>query len=200
MQKISISSEETQTPENGLAIDESLLPKPGSPTKTEQVVMPTEQVSTQKGSMSSKKPLAIIIIVIALVAGVGTGYGVHQLNAGKSPKNLLTGTEPIQTGSPLGDIAVGDVYGSENESIFKDSTEGVVQSGGIDGEGSHHLVRPGGTAQTVYMTSTTVDLDKFVGAKVKVWGETFAAQKAGWLMDVGRVQVVELDAELPQEK
>ena len=36
--------------------------------------------------------------------------------------------------------------------------------------------------------------------KVKVWGETFKGQTAGWLMDVGRVQVVELDAEPPVEE
>jgi hypothetical protein len=36
-----------------------------------------------------------------------------------------------------------------------------------------------------------VDLDRFVNHKVTVWGETFAAQKVGWLMDVGAVKVLE---------
>jgi len=36
-----------------------------------------------------------------------------------------------------------------------------------------------------------IDLEKFVGRKVKVWGQTFAAQKAGWLMDVGKLKVLE---------
>jgi hypothetical protein len=35
---------------------------------------------------------------------------------------------------------------------------------------------------------------------VKVWGETNKAQKAGWLMDVGRVQVVNPQGEAPAEK
>jgi hypothetical protein len=34
-----------------------------------------------------------------------------------------------------------------------------------------------------------VDLDKYVGKKVKVFGQTLAAQKAAWLMDVGRVEL-----------
>jgi hypothetical protein len=35
--------------------------------------------------------------------------------------------------------------------------------------------------------------------QVKVWGETFKGQKAGWLMDVGRVQVIDTEAEAPVE-
>jgi hypothetical protein len=30
-----------------------------------------------------------------------------------------------------------------------------------------------------------------VGKKVQVWGETFKGQKAGWLMDVGRIKALE---------
>ena len=41
------------------------------------------------------------------------------------------------------------------------------------------------------MTSSVVDLSQFVDRKVKVWGSTQTAQVAGWLMDVGRVEVLE---------
>jgi hypothetical protein len=82
------------------------------------------------------------------------------------------------------------VVGVEDTETFKDTAEGKLEKGGLNGEGSHHLVRPGGESQTVYLTSSIVDLDKFVGSKVKIWGETFAAQKAGWLMDVGRLEVL----------
>jgi len=34
-------------------------------------------------------------------------------------------------------------------------------------------------------------LDQFVGRKIQIWGETYKAQKAGWLMDVGRVKILE---------
>jgi hypothetical protein len=30
-----------------------------------------------------------------------------------------------------------------------------------------------------------------VGKKVRVYGQTFAGQKAGWLMDVGYIEVLE---------
>jgi len=34
-------------------------------------------------------------------------------------------------------------------------------------------------------------LQSFVGKKVMVWGQTIAAQQAGWLMDVGKIKVTE---------
>jgi len=53
------------------------------------------------------------------------------------------------------------------------------------------LQRTGGESQNVYLTSTAVDLSKFLGKKVRVWGETFQGEKAGWLMDVGLVEVLQ---------
>ena len=88
-------------------------------------------------------------------------------------------------------ISKGTVVGSNDTSTFKDTAEGVVQKGGIDGEGQYHLVRPGGDSQNVYMTSSIVDLSQFIGRKVKVNGQTQTAQHAGWLMDVGRVEVLD---------
>lgn len=78
--------------------------------------------------------------------------------------------------------------GIVDKKTFKDSVEGILREGGIDGEGNFHLERPGGVSQNVYLTSTTVDLSNYIGKKVKVWGQTFQAEKAGWLMDVGSVE------------
>jgi hypothetical protein len=133
-------------------------------------------------SFSSKKKSspagAFIVLLLALCLGVGVGYGLSKVSA-------KTGTSMI----PIPDVDKGKTFGSADTSTFKDSTEGVLQNGGIDGEGQFHLVRPGGESQNVYLTSSTLDLSKFIGKKIKVWGQTQAAQKAGWLMDVGKVQV-----------
>jgi hypothetical protein len=80
--------------------------------------------------------------------------------------------------------------GSNDTKTFKDTAEGTLKTGGIDGEGAFHLERPGGDSQNVYMTSGTVDLSKLIDKKIKVWGQTQAAQHAGWLMDVGRIEVL----------
>ncbi len=79
--------------------------------------------------------------------------------------------------------------GIKDKAVFKDKATGILKKGGIDGEGSFHLERPGGESQNVYLTSSTVDLTQFVGKKVEVWGKTYKAKKAGWLMDVGYIEV-----------
>src|SRR5688572_22883326 len=61
---------------------------------------------------------------------------------------------------------------------------GVLKVGGVGNEGTHHLERDGGPSQTVYLTSSVVDLESFVDKKVDIWGETLSSKKAGWLMDV----------------
>jgi hypothetical protein len=72
-----------------------------------------------------------------------------------------------------------------------DTAEGTLEEGGIGGEGTHHLVRDGGPSKYVYLTSTVIDLQGFVGKKVKVWGETISARKAGWLMDVTKLRTIQ---------
>lgn len=155
---------------------------------------PADQLVKPFPMKKSQGPFAktAVVVVMIMIAGVATGY---VLSSGQGKFRSLRSTESIsETG-----LSAGDVFGNPDEETFRDKAEGVLVKGGIDGEGSHHLARPGGESQDVYLTSSVVDLDKFVDHKVKVWGETFEAQKAGWLMDVGRVEVLELNAEKPSE-
>ncbi len=150
-----------------------------------------------KGSpmTQDQKKKLIVLFAVAAVAGIGTGFGAFRLRAQSAGD-----TSPKAEQQVAGDnVQVGDVFGVKDDQTFKDSAEGYLEAGGINGEGSHSLLREGGESQTVYLTSSITDLDKLVGMRVKVWGETFKGQKAGWLMDVGRVQVLELDAEAPTE-
>ncbi len=126
----------------------------------------------------------IILLAFVAVLGLVTGYGFSRGNSTHSllPSLIKTNNSSVQTGK---------TYGSNDTTTFKDTAEGTVKEGGIAGEGQYHLVRPGGDSQNVYMTSSTVDLSQFLDRKIKVWGQTQEAKKAGWLMDVGRVQVLE---------
>lgn len=128
--------------------------------------------------VSARQVLAVLVIVVLL--GVGTGFVVATLTGGTTSTPGLLGTNNLK----------GKTFGSDDTQVFKDTAEGVMQEGGVDGEGEYHLEREGGESQNVYLTSSLVDLSQFVGVKVKVWGETQTAQKAGWLMDVGRVEVL----------
>ena len=133
---------------------------------------------------SSVKPL-IFTIVIVLILGVGTGYIASNFS-GNNSKGPLS----INDSSSGGSMGRGFTAGVTDTKSFPDTAEGTLQTGGIDGEGAFHLVRSGGDSQNVYMTSSAVDLSQFIGKKVKVWGATQTAQKAGWLMDVGKVEVL----------
>ena len=169
--------------------------------ESQPVAQPVTETQPIYGDASMKpkqgSPMFIPVILIALVLGVGTGYLLFT----KSGSLGMTKTQPVAqqtdgtTTAPK--IEVGKAYGSPDSSTFKDSAEGVLLPGGVNGEGSYHIVREGGESQNVYLTSSALDLAPFVDAKVIVKGETFKAQRAGWLMDVGQVKVLELNAQLP---
>ncbi len=131
--------------------------------------------------------LIALFTAITLV-GLGSGYGLSRLI---SADNSSAGQEGTVSQTADGQkIKVGQTYGNQSE-VFPDETIGVIEENTQEGEGTHKLIREGGESQTAYLTSSLVNLDLFVGRKVKVWGETFAAQKVGWLMDVGAVKVLE---------
>lgn len=117
-----------------------------------------------------------LFIGIAVVIGTVLGFGITKI-----PKKSTAGITSTKAEKTVGIV---------DKKTFKDQAEGTLKEGGIDGEGNFHLVRPGGESQNVYLTSTTVDLTPYIGKKIRVWGATFAAEKAGWLMDVGLVEIL----------
>ena len=124
----------------------------------------------------------IVFAVVVVIAGIFSGYGLTYI----ARRNTS-----MATSSPDKTSSKKTVIGSADTKTFRDQAEGRLEVGGIDGEGTHKLIRSGGDSQTVYLTSSILDLNEFVGKKVRVWGETHAGKKAGWLMDVGRVETLE---------
>lgn len=170
-----------------------------SEVETDNQAQPEDE-SLKGQTMTKPTPaLMALLVIIPVIAGIGTGFGLEKLYAqtvGDQPTSRLSdGTQLQQT--PSNGVKVGEIFGSPDESTFKDQAQGVLQIGGFEGEGSHRLVREGGDDQTVYLTSSITDLDEFENMEIKIWGETFKGQKVGWLMDVGRVEVIALEAELP---
>jgi len=156
--------------------------------------------TTTKNMSSQSKPNIIPVVIAFVVFAIGgfytgawakTSWG--GVGGSKSPS-----LSSIQAEVPVAGVKVGDIYGSADEKAFNTTATGVLDKGGLNGEGTHKLVRPGGNTQTVYMTSSVIDLDSLVGHQITVWGETFKGQKAGWLMDVGRAKVENLNMPLPQ--
>jgi hypothetical protein len=153
-----------------------------------------EENRQDKNKMTKKqKKKFIIFAIVAIVAGTLTGYGSAQL---KGKSNLNEGNV-AQVASDTETIKAGDFFGVTDKDTFSDSAQGYLEKGGIDGEGSHRLLREGGESQTISLTSSVTDLDDFAGMEIKVWGETNKARVSGWFMDVGRVEVIEVEAESP---
>lgn len=123
----------------------------------------------------------IVIFLVVILLGIGSGYQLAKANGAST----IQSTDNVNKNN----IQVGQTFGSNDTKTYKDTAEGVMRLGGINGEGQYHLERSGGATQNVYLTSSVVDLSLFVGHKIKVWGQTQAATYAGWLMDVGKVQV-----------
>lgn len=136
---------------------------------------------TETKSASSFSGKALVVLLVIALLGIGTGYGLSQMSAG--PGNKVIPLPKVSS------VEKGKTYGVTDTKAYPDTAEGTLAEGGIEGEGQYHLVRPGGDSQNVYMTSSTVDLSQFTGKKIKVWGATQTAQTAGWLMDVGKVEV-----------
>jgi len=124
-------------------------------------------------------PLPLVIGICAITVIVGGVSGLMMVKKSPAAINAEKGAA-VQTNTSAGVV---------DKKTFKDSAEGVMREGGMEGEGNFHLERPGGISQNAYLTSSTVDLGKYIGKKVKVWGQTFTGQKAGWLMDVGLIEI-----------
>lgn len=122
----------------------------------------------------------LAVYCILFLLGIGTGYILARPSDQKGMTNQSQGM--VQTKN---------VVGSTDTQTFKDSAEGVIEKGGTDGEGTHKLIREGGPSQTAFLISSIIDLESFVGKKVRVWGQTMAAKKAQWLMDVGKIELLE---------
>ena len=143
-----------------------------------------DQLVKQFESSKTKRPwlkITVLLLVVGLL-GIGSGFLVAKGTTGTS-----TSSDEVTNAS---DIVKGKTYGVDDTKTFKDVAEGELKEGGIDGEGQYHLVRPGGETQYVYLTSSVVDLGLIKGRKIKVWGQTQKAQSAPWLMDVGKVEVL----------
>jgi|SRR5579872_5093661 len=145
----------------------------------------TKPLRTAPSKFNIKKIIPFLLILVIVGAGIGSGLVLSSRNKSKqvAAANSLT-TQNGQQVTP-------QVQQSFNQT-FSDQAEGVIEKNDqLDkyAQGTHKLIRAGGDSQTAYLTSSVLDLDQYVGKKVKVYGETFGSSQVGWLMDVGKVEV-----------
>ncbi|MBP9813670.1 hypothetical protein KBC80_00620 [Candidatus Woesebacteria bacterium] len=147
---------------------------------SDKVLRPLNAMDRMPIEPDMKKSRFIIMFVytLLLLLGVSTGY---LLVSKTSLGNAATAGTSINTPKVVG----------VKDAIFKDCATGVIEKEGMDGEGTHKLIREGGPSQTAYLLSSVVDMDQYVNLKVKVCGQTVAAKNVSWLMDIGRLELLE---------
>jgi len=138
----------------------------------------------RRGDVKEKVILGVAFLII-IGGGIFSGKFLAEKRSSSNSKELAKGSVSQE------EIKKGEEFGLKDKEAFKDVATGVLKEGGVDGEGTHHLEREGGVSQNVYLTSSVLNLQQFVERKVQIWGETFTAQKAGWLMDVGKLKVLD---------
>lgn len=127
---------------------------------------------------STFNKLILGFLVLAVVLGSATGYTLATKSSGSGP-------------APISEEAA--KAPQQDTRTFRDFAEGTIKAkpeskdGSEYSEGTHLLMRDQGSP--VALTSSVVDLSKYEGKKVKVYGETQKALKEGWLMDVGKIEL-----------
>ncbi|OGM31677.1 hypothetical protein A2803_04580 [Candidatus Woesebacteria bacterium RIFCSPHIGHO2_01_FULL_44_21] len=156
-----------------VAVQPSVIaPQPATPALDEKVVkkLPID---------NNAKVKFVVIGLVVVAAGVLTGRALSGVSA-----------EGGQA-TPTANVSENPEGATVDESVFADSAQGTLHEGGIEGEGTHYLDTGAGAEKYVYLLSTVLDLDPFIDKKVEVFGQTLAAEHAGWLMDVGRVKEIQ---------
>lgn len=134
-----------------------------------------------RSSLAKFVPALVVLVILA--AGLGTGLVISSRQKSAS----------LSSSQVAGEDLPEEVRESFAQT-FRDEAEGVIEKNDdLDkyAQGPWKLIRPGGESQTAYLTSSVFDLDEYIGKKVKVYGESFSSGQVGWLMDVGKVEVLE---------
>ena len=139
---------------------------------------PSQKIAKPLLMQSNLNKILLIVLAVSVLSGVGTGYFLSSKSQVELQNIPVIGKEVKNA--------------SQDTKTFRDFAEGVIKPISVSknsneySEGTHILEREG--AYPVTLTSSVVDLSLYEGKKVKVFGETQKALKAGWLMDVGKVE------------
>lgn len=156
-------------------------------------VIPTKTLNISNAPKKNQNTKTIVLIVTILA--LASGFWLSRLWPLNKSDDGLVDTLISQNIASTEDIAnadqlvVGQSYGNTGKT-FTDTATGIIVAGGINGDGTHTLQREGKN-QNAALTSSTVDLDLFVGKKVEIKGETNSSKKAGWFLDVGIIKILE---------
>ena len=158
-------------------------PQQGEQSQQQSSSSITQPMEPKKTAKFFAKIVPLLLIIVLIGAGIFTGLMLTSVNKSKASQ-----------GNVLSEENLAPEIKENFSQTFKDEAEGVVEKNDDFekyAQGPWKLIRTGGESQTAYLTSSVMDLDEFIGKKVKVYGETFGSDQVSWLMDVGKVEVIE---------
>lgn len=147
----------------------------------------TQHPITRSLNPANNLPKALIILVIiSVISGLATGYFLAGKNSGSGGGliNPAADSSNAKSNITIPDQAVSTACPDFAQGTLKPIAKAADPS--QYSEGTHLLERTGQTPVT--LTSSAVDLTKYEGKNIKVFGATQKALKAGWLMDVCKVE------------
>ena len=158
-------------------------PQQGEQSQQQSSSSITQPMEPKKTAKFFAKIVPLLLIIVLIGAGIFTGLMLSSVNKSKASQ-----------GNVLSEENLAPEIKENFSQTFKDEAEGIVEKNDDFekyAQGPWKLIRTGGESQTAYLTSSVMDLDEFIGKKVKVYGETFGSDQVSWLMDVGKVEVIE---------
>ena len=158
-------------------------PQGGEQSQQQSSSSITQPMEPKKTAKFFAKIVPLLLIIVLIGAGIFTGLMLTSVNKSKASQ-----------GNVLSEENLAPEIKENFSQTFKDEAEGIVEKNDDFekyAQGPWKLIRTGGESQTAYLTSSVMDLDEFIGKKVKVYGETFGSDQVSWLMDVGKVEVIE---------
>jgi len=158
-------------------------PQQGEQSQQQSSSSITQPMEPKKTAKFFAKIVPLLLIIVLIGAGIFTGLMLTSVNKSKASQ-----------GNVLSEENLAPEIKENFSQTFKDEAEGIVEKNDDFekyAQGPWKLIRAGGESQTAYLTSSVMDLDEFIGKNVKVYGETFGSDQVSWLMDVGKVEVIE---------
>ena len=89
----------------------------------------------------------------------------------------------------LTEVAIGQEIGIKQTNTQLDIVTGLLTETDDVVKGTHKLVR-GADDFSVYLTSSAIDLEQFIGRGIEARGQTFARDEVGWFMDVLQLKLI----------
>ena len=132
-------------------------------------------------SMTSRFKLVVGVVAIIFMGSL-TGF---VLSRGKTAKATKEGSISPDL------IKASNEAGYKDTKLFESIVTGIVKKGGLFGDGTHSLIKDSNPKNPAALLSSVVDLDEYVDRHVQVWGRSQKGLKAAWLLEVGRIKILE---------